>query len=230
MGAGFFTMLPAQTPRRVVSNLNVTGPEQTVANQAVVRASRKGIACYSQRGAHVVFDLTGWYTGAPVAATTGVPVNPNPPPAQLPWRVEVPRMGLANSVFGGAPDPIVDAGHSWHWTGTGLVGELSRHVVLFGHRTEGPAPWYNGGVYRYQHELRAGDLMYIYTADNRVFTYRMVAEYLTSKYTNDILDATRRIGGETVSLVACTQPNRLPTNVNYRLISTFLLVEWADLG
>jgi len=208
----------------------VTGPEQTVANQAVVRTSTKGIACYSQRGAHVIFDVTGWYTGRPAASTTGVPVNPNPPPAPLPWRVEVPRMGLANAVFGGAPDPIVDAGNSWHWSGTGYVGDPGRHVVLFGHRTTGPAPWANGGVYRYQHQLVAGDLLYVYTSDNRVFTYRMAAEYITSKYTNDILAATRRIAGETISLVACTQPNRLPTNVNYRLISTFTLIEWADLG
>jgi len=33
-----------------------------------------------------------------------------------------------------------------------------------------------------------------------------------------------------VSLVSCTQLNRLPTNTNYRLISIFSLVGWEDLG
>jgi hypothetical protein len=230
MNRGFFTMLAAQTPRLVVSNLNATGPGQTIANHTVVRASTKGIACYSQNGAHVIFDLTGWFTGTPVHVTTGVPVNPNPPPAPLPWTVNCPRMGLSNGAYAGTPDPIVDAGHSWHWAGTGLVGDPSRNVVLFGHRTDGPAPWWDGGVYRYQHNLRAGDLIYVYTADNRVYTYRMVAEYIRSKYANDILAATRIVGGETLSLVACSRTNRLPTSLNHRIISTFQLVEWADLG
>jgi hypothetical protein len=230
MNRGFFTMLAAQTPRYEVSNLNATGAAQTIANHAVVRASNRGIACFSQNGAHVIFDLTGWFTGAPLPATTGVPGNPNPPPAPLPWTINCARMGLSNGVYGGTPDPIVDAGLSWHWAGTGLVGDPRRNVVMFGHRTAGPAPWAAGGVYRYQHNLRAGDLLYVYTADNRVYTYRMVAEYITSKYAKDVLGATRRIGGETLSLVACSKTNRLPTDLSYRIVSTFRLVEWADLG
>jgi hypothetical protein len=65
----------------------------------------------------------------------------------------------------------------------------------------------------------------------------MAAEYLTSKYTNDILAATRRLGGETFALVACTGDkngpvlNRLPGgSTQWRIVSVFTLVEWADLG
>ena len=87
-----------------------------------------------------------------------------------------------------------------------------------------------GGVYRYQHNLGAGDLLYVYTSDNRVYTYRMVAEYIRSKYANDILAATRIVGGETLSLVACSKTNRLPTSLEYRIVSTCQRVEWADLG
>ena len=58
----------------------------------------------------------------------------------------------------------------------------------------------------------------------------MVAEFITSKYANDILSATRRVGGETVSVVSCSKTNRLPTSLEYRLITTFSLVRWEDLG
>jgi acetyl-CoA carboxylase carboxyltransferase component len=58
----------------------------------------------------------------------------------------------------------------------------------------------------------------------------MVAEFVTSKYAGDILVATRRIGGETVSIVACRKTNRLPTSLEHRLITTFSLVGWEDLG
>lgn len=223
MNRGFFTMLGAQTLRRVVSNLNATGPGQTIANHAVVRSSTAGIECFSQKGAHIIFDLTGWFTGAPAAATQPVPLNPPPPAAPLPWTLNVPKMGLVNGVFAGSPNPIVDSGNTWHWTGTGLVGQAT-NIAVFGHRTEA------GGPYRYQHNLRAGDLLYVTTPDNRLYTYRMTAEYLTSKFSSDILAATRRIGGETFALVACTKLNRLPTSLEYRMVSIFALVEWADLG
>ena len=117
----------------------------------------------------------------------------------------------------------VDSGRTWHWTGTGLVGQGS-NIVLFGHRTEA------GGPYRYQHLIQGGDELIIYTSDQRRYTYRMVAEFITSKYADDILAATRRVGGETVSVVACTKTNRLPTSLEYRLITTFSLVGWEDLA
>ena len=58
----------------------------------------------------------------------------------------------------------------------------------------------------------------------------MVAEYLSSSAPSDILGKTRLVGGETVSIVACSRLNRLPTDTRYRLISTFALVVWDDLG
>ena len=68
------------------------------------------------------------------------------------------------------------------------------------------------------------------TSDQRRYTYRKVGEYITSKYANDILGATRLIGGETVSLVSCSKTNRMPTSLEYRLITTFSFVRWDDLG
>ena len=194
---GYFTLYAAQTVRRVVSTLNATGPGQTIANHAITAASNKGVACYSLSGAHVVCDITGWYTGGAGRATVSPPIDPPPPGGPLPWTLQVPRMGLTHLVFDGDPDRIVDAGHSWHWAGTGLVGEGGKSVA-FGHRTSA------GGPYRYQHLLRAGDELYVYTADNRRYTYVMTRELLTGPFTGQILQAARGLGGETFALVACT--------------------------
>lgn len=221
--AGFFTVYAAQTPRREVSNLNVTGSGQTVANHAISRISTAGVACYSYGAAHIICDVMGWYTGRPESSRMGPPINPPPPGGPIPWIVQIPRFGLTHNVFDGDADRVVDSGNTWHWAGTGLVGH-GGNTVLFGHRTEA------GGPYRYQHLLRGGDELYIYTSDQRRYVYRMVAEYITSKYAVDILGATRRIGGETVSVVSCTKTNRLPTSLEYRLINTFTLDRWEDLG
>ncbi len=221
--AGFFTLFAARTPRLEVSNLNVTGSGQTVANHAICRISNVGVACYSYGAAHIICDVMGWYTGTPERAVFGPPFNPPPPGAQIPWTVQIPRLGLTQAVLDGDAKRVVDSGNTWHWSGTGLVGQTA-NIVLFGHRTE------HGGPYRNQHLIQNGDELIISTADQRRFTYRKVAEYITSKYANDILAATRRIGGETVSLVACSKTNRLPTSLEYRLITTFSFVRWDDVG
>lgn len=221
--AGFYTLYAAQTPRYEVSNLNVTTSGQTIANHAICRISDLGIACYGYAAGHVICDVMGWYTGSPSRASQAPPFNPPPPPGPIPWILDVPRMGLGQWVFDGDARRVVDAGNTWHWTGTGLVGQGS-NIVLFGHRTEA------GGPYRDQHLLRGGDLLYLTTSDSRRYTYRMAAEFITSKLPNDILAATRRVDGETVSLVSCSRTNRLPTSLEYRLVSTFTLAGWEDLG
>jgi len=223
MNRGYFSMFAAQTVRRESSTLNAAGPAQTLANHAISAVSTKGVAIYSLKGGHVICDVTGWFTGSPGSATTGVPADPPPPPGPLPWSLSVPKMGLGSGVYAGSSKSIVDAGHTWHWTGTGLVGQ-GAHTAVFGHRTE------HGGPYRYQHYVGAGDLLYVTTGDNRRYTYQMASEYITSKYADQILAATRQVGGETFSLVACSKTNRLPTNLAYRIVSTFKLVGWVDLG
>ena len=221
--AGYFTLYAAQTPRYEVSNLNVTGPGQTIANHAITRISDRGVACYSYGTGHVICDVMGWYTGSPLRSYMAQPVNPPPQGGPLPWVLQVPRLGVNQWVFDGDAKRTVDSGNTWHWAGTGLVGQ-GADSVMFGHRTE------HGGPYRYQHLLQLGDLAYVTTSDGRRYTYQMVGDTVTSKYSNDILSMTRRFGGETISLVACSQPNRLPTSLEYRLISTFEFVGWEDLG
>ena len=222
MGKGFYTLVPTNTPRLEVSTLNASWEGQTLANHAVASVTANGVSAYSHAGGHAVVDMNGWFTGTPMRMTKGAAINPPPPGGPLPWRLQVPRLGLNHWALDGDPNRVVDAGNSWHWKGTGRVGE-GAHVVLFGHRTE------HGGPYRYVHKLQGGDLLHITTSDGRRYNYRMVAEYLTSKYSSDILAATRRVAGETVSLVACSRSDRLPTSLQYRLVSTFQLIGWEDL-
>lgn len=219
---GFFTVHAAQTPRYEVSNLNAQ-PNETVANHVITRISSRGAACYSYGVAHIICDVFGWFTGQPATATTAPPYNPSPPGGPLAWIVSIPRLGLNQWVFDGDANRIVDSGNTWHWTGTGHVGE-GGHVVLFGHRTE------HGGPYRYQHNIRGGDMLHVLTSDRRRYNYRMVAEYLSTSASSDILGKSRLVGGETISIVSCSKLNRLPTDTRFRLITTFALAGWEDLG
>ena len=223
IGPGYFTPYAAQTPRRVVSALNVVRSGQTIANHVFTKVSAAGVACFSQGGAHIIADVTGWYTGSPDRATVGPAIDPSPPGGPIPWLIQIPRLGVTHWVLDGDANRVVDSGHTWHWTGTGLVGQ-GGNSVLFGHRTE------HGGPYRNQHLLRAGDELIVHTSDQRRYRYRMVRERITSKYANEILGATRLVAGETVSLVSCSKTNRMPTSLQHRLVTTFAFVGWDDLG
>lgn len=236
---GFFTVFAADTVLREVSNLNADVADQTIANHFISRISTNGIAVYSQSGAHVLIDMAGWYLGDPALPDSSW-TNPLPPAAAPPWRLQVPALrprygggsGLVSNVFAGAPDPVVDAGHTWHWTGTGYVGQVA-HIGLFAHRTEAGAPVYN------MHELVPGHEVYLYVAgrsgDRRRFRYRVVRTDLvlnvrasTAANAQKILAATRYHPGTTVSLIGCTLPNGLPTSLDHRIIVTAELLDWTE--
>ena len=232
MGAGFVTVLPGQTVRRVVSNVNVSRVNQTAANHVTTAVSTKGVECWNRTGSHLICDVAGWFTGNPKSAVLGAPVDPDPPPAPTPWTLHVPDMGLLNGVFDGAADPIVDRGESWHWSGTGLVGER-KAAVVFGHRTSASGP------YRRQHLLQANDVLEAFTGDQRKYTYRLVREVLTGSDPREILDASqawsRQTGNPSFTLVACTGSrtirDRQPRGgIAFRMVSTFEMVKWEDLA
>jgi hypothetical protein len=236
MNAGYITVLPAQTIRRTVSNLNVSRAGQTVANHVISQVSTKGVECYSRSGADVVCDVAGWYVGSPrPIALSNPPVDPPPPQAPFNWFLTVPKMSLQNFVIPNAisGDPVVDSGNTWHWTNTGMIGDDRASIVVFGHRTSGDGP------YRNQHLLESGDQLYIDTTDQRQYRYRFVGEQLTGDSSFAILNAARsNSAGTTFTLVACTgrgtpqNPGVLNDQplggIAWRIVSTFVLVEWKD--
>ena len=95
------------------------------------------------------------------------------------------------------------------------------HVASFAHRTSA------GGPYRNIHLLGAGDQFTLSTSDGRTFTYEVRDRFLTDSNTEHILEATRFIPGTTYSLIACTQPNFLPTSTAWRIVVTGVLLGWS---
>ena len=74
-GAGFVTAHAAGTEIPATSTLNAPGRDSTIANAAITAVSDRGVAYYSNAGTDLVVDLTGIFTGSPVAAT--LPARPN---------------------------------------------------------------------------------------------------------------------------------------------------------
>jgi hypothetical protein len=73
--AGYVTAYPAGTPRPLASAVNPSYAEHTLANLAITPTSTRGTAYYGSTGTDLVVDLTGYFTGTPVAATE--PPAPN---------------------------------------------------------------------------------------------------------------------------------------------------------
>lgn len=219
-GPGFFTGYPARTARPLASNLNAATAAQTVANHAILRTSSLGVAVYSQGGGHLVVDVAGYFTGAPVEGTVAAPINAPPTSASaLPYQLQIPSIGVNATVVEGVDTAIVDAGLVGHWPGTGFAGERS-HTVLFAHRTA------HGAVFRDLHLLGPGDEI-SFTApvdDGRIYHYAFDRRDLTSNNQNAIFFSGLISPLPSVSLVACSKTNFLPTDTTHRIVVTFSLV------
>ncbi len=232
-GPGFLTVTGARQPITLTSNVNFSAPQQVVPNHVITPVTAThGLQVYSSHGAHVIVDMAGYFTGAPKVPQRAKYVNPPPPAAPPAWTLRVPRLGLTGTVLDGNPNTVTDAGHSWHWSGTGDMGQQNAHVATFAHRTEA------GGPYRNLHLLQNGDVVTVTTGDNREYTYRVVRRDLANSANDNILAATRLHPGTTLSLVACTVGHDrskgawpdiwAPTSLKYRIVVTAEFVSWRE--
>ncbi len=83
---GFLTVHPARSERPVAATANADRRNQDVAQFGITAASSDGLAAYSSNGTQLVVDVTGWFTGTPLATTTTVR-PPNTPVADTAKRV-----------------------------------------------------------------------------------------------------------------------------------------------
>jgi hypothetical protein len=77
--AGFVTAYPAGTDLPTTSTVNATTRDDSVPNLAITRVAQRGTAYYSDRGTDLIVDITGYFTGTPVASPLPVPANDRPP-------------------------------------------------------------------------------------------------------------------------------------------------------
>ena len=77
---GYFTLWPSGTTRPVVSNLNAEHSNQTIANHATMPVTDAGFDYFTQSGADLIADVTGWFTGPPPAPIPLPPPVPTPGP------------------------------------------------------------------------------------------------------------------------------------------------------
>jgi hypothetical protein len=133
------------------------------------------------------------------------------------WGVRRGRVG-ARLMYDGESTKILNLGGLGHLTGTPLPNQLG-NCVLPGHRTS------HGGPLRKVHTLVPGDTITVATTDGVVKTYALSEP-------SSIVGAADRAavmnwGDPSVSsitLVACSKPNHMPTDVRYRLILRFVEV------
>ncbi len=77
--AGYVTAYPAGTVLPSTSTVNATTRDDAVPNLAITRVAQRGTAYYSDSGTDLIVDITGYFTGTPVASPLPVPANERPP-------------------------------------------------------------------------------------------------------------------------------------------------------
>ena len=229
LGWGYLSVAPARTYRwspsvyPETSSVNYTSQGMTVANQVVTRITEgSGFSVYAYEGCHVLADYFGYFTGTPRQPIVAAPSNPTPPSIGPEWQLTIPRIGHQSTVRDGDSNEVTDAGDTWRWSGTGDMAQAA-NVAVFAHRTTA------GGSFRNLHLLNPGDTVEVKTTDGRVFTYAVVERHLTSDDRDEILEATRSLPTTSISLIACSRKNFLPTSLAYRIIVNAQLVGWREI-
>lgn len=229
LGWGYLSVAPARSYRwspsvyPETSSVNYTSLGMTVANQVVTRITEgSGFSVYAYEGCHVLADYFGYFTGTPRQPIVAAPSNPTPPSIGPDWQLTIPRIGHHSTVRDGDSNEVTDAGDTWHWSGTGDMGQAA-NVAVFAHRTTA------GGSFRNLHLLNPGDTVEVTTTDGRVFTYAVVERHLTSDDRDEIVEAIHSLPTTSISLIACSRKNFLPTSLAYRIIVNAQLVGWREI-
>jgi hypothetical protein len=108
-GDGFVQIMPgprATAPIGLYSNVNTSGPDQTVANAALVSVGRDGtVLVYTSTPTHLLLDVAGWFTGP----SANPPVPNHPPSAPRVERTVAAGSETDLDLAAAATDPDGDA-------------------------------------------------------------------------------------------------------------------------
>ena len=212
---GFVTAYPAGVSRPNSSNVNISAVPQTVANHSIVRVSSgRGVALYTDGGAHLIADVAGWYLGTPSSATQPQPANPIYVPNAA-AAVYVPKIGVyvAIKAGGGSLDSIANQGYAATWSDINIVAAPG-NLMLFGHRTTGSAP------FRYLNEMNDGDEFIIVGSDGHQYHYQVMDVGISAPSYSLIQALANPYGPVTAQLVACSKLNGTATSTLYRIVVT----------
>jgi hypothetical protein len=209
--AGYVTSFPAGTPLPNTSTVNAGATGDTVANGTIATVSNRGATFFSSAGTHLLFDVTGFFTGTPRTAT--LPAPPNRLPAALSvtdtWRLIVPSVGIDTSI--GNDERQTDNGPSLLRSGTSPSGFPGGELFnIFGHRSSHGAPFLR------LTELNNGDEVSIYAGGVK-YGYVVTSVTLPPPDALSLLSTSR--GGE-LQLVACSCPDWTPGCVTHRVVVT----------
>ena len=217
---GFFTAYPAGAARPNTSGLNTSAWPQTIAGHVVARISTRGMALYTSAGAHMVVDVTGYFTGTPVAPTSPPPPVPDYDPTNA-IAVSVPKLKvflpIAVSRTTSGLTSLADRGFAAAWT-TNVLTPVAGNIMLFGHRTSGSAP------FRYLNNLKLGDVITLIGADGHQYHYKAVQTAVTAPLFASVNALAGKYPPITVQLVACSKKDGSPTSLSYRISVTARLV------
>ena len=217
---GFFTAYPAGAARPNTSGLNTSAWPQTIAGHVVARISTRGMALYTSAGAHMVVDVTGYFTGTPVEPTSPPPPVPDYDPTNA-IAVSVPKLKvflpIAVSRTTSGLTSLADRGFAAAWT-TNVLTPVAGNIMLFGHRTSGSAP------FRYLNNLKLGDVITLIGADGHQYHYKAVQTAVTAPLFASVNAVAGKYPPITVQLVACSKKDGSPTSLSYRISVTARLV------
>ncbi|MFM2077561.1 MAG: hypothetical protein RJA49_1451, partial [Actinomycetota bacterium] len=199
-------------------------PRQRVAAHAMLRTSTRGVALSSAKGSNVTVDVVGWFLGPRPVATLPVPKVPvvrSTKVVGVIWRTASgPHSRAVNTPATTSNtnlNPIADSGNGAAYLARSTLGQPG-NVMVFGHRTV------HGAMFRDLNTVRLGDEFMLVGANGKRYHYRVMSKTVTGPSYRTISAITLKYPPITAQLVACSKPDGTPTNVNYRIVVTGMLV------
>lgn len=135
---GFFSLYPAGTDLPNASVLNADGAQQSRAAATIVPVNSDGFEVFTKSGAHVVVDMTGWFTGASAPDSSNglfVAITPNRIRDTRVESAPVHPRGTIETALPARAGPVAAAALSITMVDPGRSGYVTAHAAR---TTRGP--------------------------------------------------------------------------------------------